>query len=57
MEEGVEFTDVTSNMVFFVTLVNVWKLSTNVTTNVWKSSILDAPGVLHMLLFLYVNMC
>ena len=45
-------------MAFFVILVNVWKLLTNV-TNVTKSSILDAAGVLDMPLFLcviiYVN--
>ena len=58
MEEGIEFADVTSKMAFFVILVNAWKLLTNV-TNVTKSSILDAAGVLDMPLFLcviiYVN--
>ena len=56
MEEGVEFADVTSKMTFFVTLVNIWKLLTNV-TNVTKSFILDAAGVLDMSLFLCVNIC
>ena len=46
---------VTSKMAFFVTYVNVWKLLTNITIYVTKSSILDVAGVLDMLLFLYVN--
>ena len=54
MEEGVEFADVRPKMAFFVTLVNVWKLLTNV-TNVTKSSILCAAGVLDMYLFLCVS--
>ena len=52
MEEGVEFAYVSSKMAFFLTLVNVWKLLTNV-TNDTKSS--DAAGVLNMPLVLCVN--
>ena len=55
MEEGIKFAAVTSKMAFFMTLVNIWKLLTNV-TNGTKSSILDAAGVLDMPLFLGVNM-